>query len=120
MLPAQPLDWNGQLSEWWDLRRDDHNFDGTPPYVVAIDFGMKQNIARHLVDQGFKVRILPGTCTAQEVLDCNPDGVFLSNGPGDPEALTYAVEMIQEILGKAPGFGICLGHQWAPNFVSGV
>jgi len=72
---------------------------------------MKQNIARHLVDQGFNVHILPGTCTAEEVMACNPDGVFLSNGPGDPEALDYAVEMIKGILGKVPVFGICLGHQ---------
>lgn len=111
VLPDQPLDWNGQLSDWWDLRRDDHSIDGEEIKVVAIDFGMKQNIARHLVDQGFKVHILPGTCTAEEVIACEPDGVFLSNGPGDPEALGYAIEMIQGILGKFPVFGICLGHQ---------
>ena len=111
VLPDQPIDWNGQLSDWWDLRRDDHSIDGKEAKVVAIDFGMKQNIARHLVDQGFKVHILPGTCTAEEVIACEPDGVFLSNGPGDPEALGYAIEMIQGILGKFPVFGICLGHQ---------
>lgn len=111
VLPEQPLDWDGQLSEWWDLRRDDHSAKGEEIKVVAIDFGMKQNIARHLIDQGFKVRILPGTCTAEEVIACEPDGVFLSNGPGDPAALGYAIEMIQGILGKVPVFGICLGHQ---------
>lgn len=111
VLPDQPLDWNGQLSEWWDLRRDEHSIEGEEIKVVAIDFGMKQNIARHLVDQGFKVHILPGTCTAEEVIACEPDGVFLSNGPGDPEALDYAVEMIRGVLGKFPIFGICLGHQ---------
>ena len=112
VLPEQPLDWNGKLSQWWDLRSDNHSTDGQEEVkVVAIDFGMKQNIARHLVDQGFTVRILPGTCSAEEVLACEPDGVFLSNGPGDPEALGYAVEMIQGILGKVPVFGICLGHQ---------
>ena len=111
VLPDQPLDWNGQLSEWWDLRRDEHSIEGEEIKVVAIDFGMKQNIARHLVDQGFKVRILPGTCTAEEVIACEPDGVFLSNGPGDPEALDYVIEMIKGILGKFPVFGICLGHQ---------
>ena len=111
VLPDQPLDWSGQLSEWWDLRRDEHSIEGEEVKVVAIDFGMKQNIARHLVDQGFKVRILPGTCTAEEVIACEPDGVFLSNGPGDPEALDYAIEMIKGILGKFPVFGICLGHQ---------
>ncbi len=111
VLPEQPLDWNGQLSEWWDLRCDSHDNEGKEVKVVAIDFGMKQNIARHLIDQGFTVRILPGTCTAEEVLACEPDGVFLSNGPGDPQALDYAIEMIQGILGKVPLFGICLGHQ---------
>ena len=111
VLPDQPLDWSGQLSQWWDLRRDEHSIEGEEVKVVAIDFGMKQNIARHLVDQGFKVRILPGTCTAEEVIACEPDGVFLSNGPGDPEALDYAIEMIKGILGKFPVFGICLGHQ---------
>ena len=60
VLPDQPLDWSGQLSQWWDLRRDEHSIEGEEVKVVAIDFGMKQNIARHLVDQGFKVRILPG------------------------------------------------------------
>jgi carbamoyl-phosphate synthase small subunit len=111
VLPKQPSDWDGQLSEWWDLRSDTHDFEGDSPTVVAIDFGMKQNIARHLVDQGFKVRILPGTATADEVLACKPDGVFLSNGPGDPEPLSYAIETIQGLLGKVPIFGICLGHQ---------
>ena len=110
VLPDQPQNWDGQLSQWWDLRRDDQAA-GEGAKVVAIDFGMKQNIARHLVDQGFNVHILPGTCTAEEVMACQPDGVFLSNGPGDPDALDYAVEMIQGILGKVPVFGICLGHQ---------
>ena len=109
VLSDQPQDWDGQLSDWWDLRRDSH--EGEKVKVVAIDFGMKQNIARHLVDQGFDVHILPGTCSAEEVIACKPDGVFLSNGPGDPEALDYAVEMIKGILGKVPIFGICLGHQ---------
>ena len=70
---------------------------------------MKQNIARHLVDQGFEVHILPGTCSAEEVIACDPAGVFLSNGPGDPEALGYAVEMIQGILGKVPFSESALG-----------
>lgn len=109
VLSSQPQDWTGKLSSWWDLRCDEHQ--GEKVKVVAIDFGMKQNIARHLIDQGFEVKILPGTCTAEEVIACQPDGVFLSNGPGDPEALGYAVEMIQGILEKFPIFGICLGHQ---------
>ena len=78
---------------------------------MALDFGLKWNIARHLINQGFRVTILPGTATAAEILSEKPDGVFLSNGPGDPEPLVYAIEAIQELLGKVPVFGICLGHQ---------
>lgn len=80
-------------------------------HIVAIDYGMKWNIPRHLSQLGCKVTILPGNCTAQDVLDLNPDGVFLSNGPGDPEPLNYAIETIRSLLDKVPIFGICLGHQ---------
>jgi carbamoyl-phosphate synthase small subunit len=72
---------------------------------------MKWNIPRHLIDQGCRVTILPGTSTADEVLAQQPDGVFLSNGPGDPEPLDYAIRTIRELLGQKPIFGICLGHQ---------
>jgi carbamoyl-phosphate synthase small subunit len=78
---------------------------------VALDYGMKWNIARHLCDQGCQVTVLPGTSTATEVLATKPDGVFLSNGPGDPEPLEYAIGTIRGLLGKTPVFGICLGHQ---------
>lgn len=81
------------------------------PHIVCLDFGMKWNIARHLRDRGNRVTILPGTSTAEEVLKHNPDGVFLSNGPGDPEPLEYAISTIRNLLGKKPIFGICLGHQ---------
>ncbi|WP_437205232.1 glutamine-hydrolyzing carbamoyl-phosphate synthase small subunit [Planctomicrobium sp. SH664] len=81
------------------------------PHVVAIDYGMKWNIPRHLRELGCRVTVVPGTSTAEEILARNPDGVFLSNGPGDPEPLTYAIETIQNLLGKKPIFGICLGHQ---------
>ncbi len=80
-------------------------------HVVALDYGMKWNIPRHLIDQGCRVTILPGTATADDVLAQNPDGVFLSNGPGDPEPLEYAITTIRGLLGKKPIFGICLGHQ---------
>jgi carbamoyl-phosphate synthase small subunit len=80
-------------------------------HVVALDFGMKWNIPRCLVQVGCKVTVMPGTATADDVLKQNPDGVFLSNGPGDPEPVTYAVETIRGLLGKKPMFGICLGHQ---------
>ena len=81
------------------------------PHVVAVDYGMKLNIARHLQESGCQVTIVPGTATAQEILALKPDGVFLSNGPGDPRPLDYAVTTIRELLGKTPVFGICLGHQ---------
>jgi carbamoyl-phosphate synthase small subunit len=81
------------------------------PHVVAIDYGMKWNIPRHLTALGCRVSVVPGNVTADEVLALNPDGVFLSNGPGDPRPLVYAVETIRNLLGKRPIFGICLGHQ---------
>ncbi|RLS53786.1 MAG: carbamoyl-phosphate synthase small subunit [Planctomycetota bacterium] len=84
---------------------------GTEPHVVAIDYGMKWNIPRHLKQMGCRVTVVPGTISASEVLALNPDGVFLSNGPGDPRPLTYAVDTIKGLLGKKPIFGICLGHQ---------
>ncbi len=80
-------------------------------HVVALDFGMKWNIARHLHRLGCQVTIMPGNSAAEDVLGRQPDGVFLSNGPGDPEPLGYAIEMIRKVLGRAPLFGICLGHQ---------
>ena len=81
------------------------------PHVVCLDYGMKWNIPRHLAQRGNRVTILPGTATLEEVLACKPDGVFLSNGPGDPEPLGYAIQTIKDLLGKKPVFGICLGHQ---------
>ena len=80
-------------------------------HVVALDYGMKWNIARHLADSGCRVTVLPGKATADDVLALAPDGVFLSNGPGDPEVLGYCVETVRGVLGKVPIFGICLGHQ---------
>ncbi|NOQ40936.1 MAG: glutamine-hydrolyzing carbamoyl-phosphate synthase small subunit [Desulfuromusa sp.] len=79
--------------------------------VVAYDFGIKRNILRNLTTLGCDVTVVPATTSAEEVLKKNPDGVFLSNGPGDPEPLHYAQENIQKLLGKVPVFGICLGHQ---------
>lgn len=83
-----------------------------PYHVVAYDFGAKRNILRMLVDRGCKLTIVPAKTPAAEVLAMKPDGVFLSNGPGDPEPCTYAIEAIKEILAvNMPVFGICLGHQ---------
>ncbi len=89
------------------LKKDEAEFT-----VVAYDYGVKKNILRMLVDRKCHVTIVPAQTSAEEVLAMNPDGVFLSNGPGDPEPCDYAVEAIQEILKKKiPTFGICLGHQ---------
>jgi carbamoyl-phosphate synthase small subunit len=79
--------------------------------VVAMDFGMKWNILRCLVEIGCEVTVVPGTASAQDILNLNPDGIFLSNGPGDPEPLGYAHDTIRQLVGKKPLFGICLGHQ---------
>ena len=84
---------------------------GPLKHVVALDYGMKWNIARHLVSSGCRVTNLPGRVSAAEVLAHRPDGVFLSNGPGDPEVLTGCVETVRGLVGKVPLFGICLGHQ---------
>lgn len=84
---------------------------GPSKHVVALDYGMKWNIPRYLTQLGCRVTVMRGDSTASEVLAQNPDGVFLSNGPGDPKPLTYAIETIRGVLGKKPIFGICLGHQ---------
>ena len=80
-------------------------------HVVAMDFGMKWNILRCLVQVGCRVTVVPGTATAEQVLAYRPDGIFLSNGPGDPAAVNYGIQTIGELAGKKPIFGICLGHQ---------
>jgi len=84
---------------------------GAPLRVVAYDFGIKRNILRHLVDSGFDVTVVPATTPAEKVLAKKPDGVFLSNGPGDPAAVGYGIENVKRLIGKVPVFGICLGHQ---------
>ncbi|MFI5461496.1 MAG: glutamine-hydrolyzing carbamoyl-phosphate synthase small subunit, partial [Isosphaerales bacterium] len=87
------------------------------PHVVALDFGMKWNILRHLVEIGCKVTVMPGFSPAQAILEVQPDGIFLSNGPGDPRPLTEATDMLRALIRDAaeargiPIFGICLGHQ---------
>jgi carbamoyl-phosphate synthase small subunit len=83
----------------------------SPFFVVAYDFGMKFNILRNLVETGCRVRVVPASTPAKDVLAMNPDGVFLSNGPGDPDAVPYARENVAALIGKVPMFGICLGHQ---------
>lgn len=101
-----PLDSLGRPVEFGAVSGEDNGL-----HVVAIDYGMKWNIPRYLRDTGAKVTIVSGKTSADEILALNPDGVFLSNGPGDPEPLGYAISTIQALLGKKPMFGICLGLQ---------
>jgi carbamoyl-phosphate synthase small subunit len=123
VIPSKAATWDSSVSEWTHLNADCRlrNAELVNPqseirnpksfHVVALDYGMKWNIPRHLVDQGCRVSVVPGSMTAEAVLALKPDGVFLSNGPGDPEPLEYAIGTIRELLGKQPVFGICLGHQ---------
>ncbi len=102
-------DWNEEV---WDLADGYKQAQGPAKYkVVAYDFGIKRNILRNLVSQGCAVTVVPAETSAEEVLALQPDGVFLSNGPGDPDPILYAQENIRQLLGKVPLFGICLGHQ---------
>jgi carbamoyl-phosphate synthase small subunit len=84
---------------------------GKPLHVVAYDFGIKLNILRMLAREGCRVTVVPAETKAEDVLELKPDGIFLSNGPGDPEPVDYAVRAIKQFLGRVPVFGICLGHQ---------
>jgi carbamoyl-phosphate synthase small subunit len=102
--------------EWtentWNLRAGHVEAENLTKHVVAYDFGIKRNILRLLANRGCRVTVVPAQTPAADVLAMNPDGVFLSNGPGDPEPCTYAIEAIKTILEtKIPVFGICLGHQ---------
>jgi carbamoyl-phosphate synthase small subunit len=81
------------------------------PLIVTIDYGVKRNILRRLIASGFRVKVMPASATAAQVLALNPDGIFLSNGPADPAGVPYASETVRDLLGKKPIFGICLGHQ---------
>ncbi len=107
-FPAQ-----SQIVRARDSRVADAGQDKGRPlkHVVAYDYGIKQNILRMLVDRGCRVTVVPAMTSAEDVLAMAPDGVFLSNGPGDPEPCTYAHEIIRGLMGKTPIFGICLGHQ---------
>jgi carbamoyl-phosphate synthase small subunit len=122
---AEPYDWNEgmwNLGEGYkkreaavDLTKRKSKRAGSfraPVFsVVAYDYGIKFNILRNLADAGCQVRVVPAGTSAEDVLALNPDGIFLSNGPGDPDAVPYAKENVQKLIGKKPIFGICLGHQ---------
>jgi carbamoyl-phosphate synthase small subunit len=124
VTPDAAFDWDpeSRLSRKWVVAKmGDTGSDEVgnvladlPPVrrrIVAYDFGMKKNILRSLRRNGFAVRVVPASTPAADVLAMDPDGVFLSNGPGDPSALGYAHAAVREIVGKKPLFGICLGHQ---------
>ncbi|HVN87028.1 MAG TPA: glutamine-hydrolyzing carbamoyl-phosphate synthase small subunit [Candidatus Binatia bacterium] len=108
-----PYDWvEGTWSLDGGYRRLSHKPDATnqKPFVVAYDYGIKRNILRNLVDSGFGVRVVPAATPAGDVLAMKPDGIFLSNGPGDPDVGPYA-GIVRDLIGARPIFGICLGHQ---------
>ncbi|MDA0839440.1 MAG: glutamine-hydrolyzing carbamoyl-phosphate synthase small subunit [Planctomycetota bacterium] len=106
---AEAYDWTDGVDDNFVKGLPSH--EGEPYKVVAIDYGIKYNILRCLVSSGCSVKVLPAQTTAAEVLAEKPDGVFLSNGPGDPEPVTYAADCVRELMGKVPLFGICLGSQ---------
>jgi len=108
---AAPYDWDEGEWELLPGQTLPRPPSGQNCRVVAYDFGIKQNILRKLVQAGCQVRVVPASTTAAEILEDRPDGVFLSNGPGDPAAVSYAIENVRNLIGRVPIFGICLGHQ---------
>ena len=116
---AKPYQWDkgDQLSTIWSVpsgSTEETVREPLPPIrhrIVAYDYGIKENILRRLRQNGFGITVVPAATSAEEVLKLNPDGIFLSNGPGDPSAVPYAHEALRGLLGKKPVFGICLGHQ---------
>jgi carbamoyl-phosphate synthase small subunit len=105
---AEPYNWTGQSDPQWYY---EHAYNPEGALVVAYDYGIKNNILRMLTDRGLRVRVVPAQMIADEILAQNPAGVFLSNGPGDPAAVDYAIDNVKNLLGQVPIFGICLGHQ---------
>src|SRR2546423_13509394 len=108
-------DPDDKLSAPWSVVRDDGgDRRALPPTrfrIVAYDYGIKENILRLLRQKGFAVTVVPASTPAEKALSMNPDGIFLSNGPGDPSALPYAHKAVHDLMGRKPIFGICLGHQ---------
>lgn len=121
----QPYDWNEgmwELDGGYKKRQEPKmtrkrraakapSFRSPVFFVVAYDYGIKFNILRNLAEAGCRVRVVPASMSAEDVLAMNPDGIFLSNGPGDPDAVPYAKENVRKLIGRKPIFGICLGHQ---------
>ncbi|HMC64198.1 MAG TPA: glutamine-hydrolyzing carbamoyl-phosphate synthase small subunit [Gemmataceae bacterium] len=109
VVPQQPFAWHDGFASAFASQLLPSR--PTTHHVVAVDFGMKWNILRCLVQVGCRVTVVPGTATAEQVLAHRPDGIFLSNGPGDPAAVRYGIGLIRDLAGTKPMFGICLGHQ---------
>jgi carbamoyl-phosphate synthase small subunit len=112
---THPYEWT-EGTRTLDSRESASSFAAPNPLqpsfnVVVMDFGLKHNILRRLVDLGCQVRVVPASTTAKEIQELNPDGIVCSNGPGDPEGVPYAVETVRQLMGWKPLFGICLGHQ---------
>lgn len=101
--------WTSGVGEWGLGSRGEKS--SRPLHVVAYDFGIKHHILRLMAERGIRITVVPATTPAADVMALNPDGVFLSNGPGDPAMVTYGVDATKALLGKVPMFGICLGHQ---------
>ncbi len=108
---ARPYDWTTGTGDWAPSANGRERGRSKPWRVVAYDFGIKHNILRRLVDVGCQVTVVPAATSAVEVEALKPDGIFLSNGPGDPEGLPYAAKAMEELIGRYPIFGICMGHQ---------
>jgi carbamoyl-phosphate synthase small subunit len=122
---AEPYDWGEgkwELGTGYRKRKESEgakkprkpktpSLDRPGFFVVAYDYGIKQNILRGLAESGCRVKVVPASTPAENVLALEPDGIFLSNGPGDPDAVPYAKENVEKLIGKKPIFGICLGHQ---------
>ena len=105
---AEPYHWEALSDpQWYQTKAS----DGERPLIVAYDFGIKHNILNMLHDRGLRVTVVPAQTPASDVLAMSTAGVFLSNGPGDPSAVTYAIQNVRDLLGHVPLFGICLGHQ---------
>lgn len=106
---TSPYDWKTPTEDF--LKNSVQEPGATRFHVVAFDYGIKHNILRRLVDHSCRVTVVPAQTSPEDVMALKPDGVFLSNGPGDPEPVTYAADAVRRLLGKVPIFGICLGHQ---------
>ena len=107
VMPKESSEWSEDLGDW-----SEGNVErGDGLHVVALDCGAKSNILRNLAERGVKITVLPGNTPTEEILKHRPDGLFVSNGPGDPAVLDYAIAPLKGALGKVPIFGICLGHQ---------